>query len=206
MKLSALVPPITDRAFIAGQTGSGKTVLAHYLLMYREWVVVCDPKRRIEWDGYRTCNTLKALTKAKDRRLIYRPNHEAIKDWDNGNDEIQAFFEWIYRRGNTTLYVDESYLVTRGEQIPTFYHACLTQGRELGIETWSATQRPMNLPQVLMSEAEHNYVFRLRLPQDRKKVQDMCGVSQARIEALDKRQFLFAPQSGDVAGPFTLSL
>lgn len=211
--LSVYVPAPTDRIFVAGQTGSGKTVLVHHLCAYRGngvgSVIVCDPKRRINWPGYRLVTSLKALAKLdtkRDRRVVYRPDFAAVKDWDHGDDEIQRFFEWVYRRGNTTLYVDEAYLVTRGEEMPDFYHACLAQGRELGIETWTATQRPMNVPQVIMSEAEHAYIFRLKMPQDRRKVEAMTGVSVDAIASLQKREFLYAPQSGDTMGPFTLRL
>lgn len=207
--LSAYVPAPSDRVFIAGQTGSGKTVLARYLCSYRETVVILDPKRRIDWTGYKLVTSLKAATKLdprKERRIIYRPDFTAVKDWDNGDDEIQRFFEWIYLRGNTTLYVDEAYLITKGEELPQFYHACLTQGRELGIETWTATQRPMHIPQALMSEAEHDYIFRLKLPQDRKKVEAICGVMDQDIARLQKMQFLYSSQSGDTVGPFKLDL
>lgn len=207
--LSSYVPGHSDRAFIAGQTGSGKTVLARYLCRYRKNVVVLDPKRRIDWNGYRIVTSLKAAAKLNAKqvqRIVYRPDFAAVKDWNNGDDEIQRFFEWVYVRGKTTLYVDEAYMVTRGEELPDFYHACLTQGRELGIETWTATQRPMNIPQVLQSEAEHAYIFRLKLPQDRRKIQETCGVPVDAIEGLKKQQFLYAPQAGDTQGPFHLNL
>lgn len=210
LALSAMVPAQSDRAFLAGQTGSGKTVLARYLCSFREYVIVCDPKRRIDWKGYKLVTSLKTLTKLNPKKvthIVYRPDFAAIAGWQNGtDDEVERFFEFVYRRGRTTLYVDEAYLVTRGEEIPLYYQACLTQGRELGVETWTATQRPMNVPQVVMSEAEHAYIFRLKLPQDRKKIEAICGVPESRIAALQKLQYLYAPQSGDTMGPFKLKL
>lgn len=206
MLLTDIVPARTDRAVIVGQTGSGKTVLAQYLLRTREYVVVCDPKRRIDWPGYTVHKTLKSLVASKDKRLVYRPNHDALKNWQSGDDEIERFFEWIFRRGSTTLYVDEVYMITRGEEMPRFYHACLTQGRELEVETWSATQRPMNVPQVVLSEAEHTYAFFLKMPQDRRKVEMMCAVDGDAIGALPKYKFYYAPQNGDAIGPLQLNL
>jgi Cdc6-like AAA superfamily ATPase len=206
MKLSDIVPGESDRALIVGQTGSGKTVLSQFLCSYRDQVVVCDPKRRVDWPGYQIHKTLKTLTQSKHAKLVYRPNHDALKNWDGGDDEIERFFEWVYRRRNTTLYVDETYLVTKGEEMPRFYHACLTQGRELGIETWSATQRPMNVPQVVMSEAEHVYAFFLRMPQDRRKVEMMCGIDGDALGELPKYYFYYAPQDGEAMGPLKLDL
>lgn len=207
MRLSELVPAKTDRAAIVGMTGSGKTVLTRYLLEYRQFVVVCDPKRRVNWPGYKVCTSLRALVSAKGNKLVYRPNHDALKGWATGDDqELERFFEWVYLRGNTTLYVDETYLVTRGEEMPRFYHACLTQGRELGVETWSATQRPMNVPQVVLSEAEHFYAFRLNMPQDRRKVEQMCALEQELVGSLPKHYFFYAPQDGEAIGPLKLNL
>lgn len=206
MRLSEIVPGRSDRALLVGQTGSGKTVLAECLLQFRRYVVVCDPKRRIQWTGYTIHQTLKSLTQAKGDKLIYRPSHDAIREWDSTDDEVQRFFEWVYRRGNTTLYVDESYMVTRGEELPRFYHAALTQGRELGVETWSATQRPMNVPQVIMSESEHVYAFRLRMPQDRAKVERICGIPDSLLEDIPKHRFYYARQDDEPIGPLMLDL
>jgi hypothetical protein len=180
-------------------------MLAEYLLRYRQNVVVFDPKRRIKWKGYTVVNSLKAATRTKGR-IVYRPNHHAIKYWNTLDEEIKRAFEWIYLRGDTTLYVDEAYLLTDGEQMPDFYHACLTQGRELGIETWTATQRPMHIPQVVMSEAEHLYAFRMRMAQDRRKVEAMCGLESRYMEGLPKYYFYYASQDDEPVGPLTLDL
>ena len=206
MRLSELAPAFTDRALFVGQTGSGKTTLAQYLLEYRRNVVVIDPKRRIDWPGYKVVQSVKALTKARESRLVFRPSFIALKNWRRGDDEVERFFEWVYRRTKTTLYVDEIYLVTDGEELPMYYHACLTQGRELKIETWSATQRPMNVPQVTMSEAEHLYAFRLRMPQDRKKVEAVTGMPDDFMAEVPKHYFYYARQDADPIGPLRLNL
>lgn len=206
MKLTEIVPAHTDRASIIGQTGSGKTVLAQYLLRTREYVIVCDPKRRIDWPGYQVHKTLKGLMRSKQKKLVYRPNHDALKNWEGSDDEIERFYEFVFQRGATTLYNDEVYMVTRGDEMPRFFHACLTQGRELEIETWSATQRPMNVPQVVMSEAEHTYAFFMKMPQDRKKVESMTALDADLLGALPKYKFYYSPQNGETKGPLQLDL
>lgn len=197
---------MSDRAVIVGQTGSGKTELAKHLLASRPFVVVLDPKRRFTSSGYETLTTLSAVTKSKNERLIYRPQHDVLRDWQDSDGDIERFFEWIFKRGNTTLYVDEAYLVTQGDNLPRYYHACLAQGRELGIATWSATQRPMRVPQVILSEAEHVYTFRLQLPQDRGKVEAVTGLDRHLIGALSKYEFYYSPADESKVGPLKLSL
>lgn len=202
MKLSEQAPRLTDRALFVGQTGSGKTTLAREMLKFRRFVVVLDAKGTLNWPEYRLIRTLKKLAEAKEPKLLYRPTHDELYD----GATIERFFEWVYQRGNTTVYIDEAYAVTDGEQLPRFYHACLTRGRERGIETWSATQRPMRIPQVIMSESEHLYAFRLAMPQDRNKVEAICSLSADLMHRLPKHWYYYAPQDADARGPFKMTL
>jgi hypothetical protein len=187
---------------LAGQTGSGKTTLARYLLNYRKYKIVADYKGKIGWEGYRVYTTIKKLTKASEPALIYRPSYaESIDD-----DARNRFFEWVYRRGNTTLYVDETAAITEGNTYPYYYGAILMRGRELNVELWSATQRPKDIPQIVLSESEHVYCFRLRLEQDREKIERLAGIPREYIEALQKRNFLYSPQDGEIVGPLSLQI
>lgn len=205
MKIEELVPPLGDRVFIAGQTGSGKTTLARALLKARQFVVVLDTKGTIKWRDYTLFKSYSKLVNAdplEHPRIVYRPPFE-----DTQNEGlIDAFFKWVYRRGNTIVYVDELSSISRGDNYPYHYGACLSRGRELGVDVWSGTQRPTRIPQISMSEAEHVYCGRLRMPQDRKRVEDLTAIPSERIAGLSKRQFLYAPQDGEILGPLTLLL
>lgn len=202
----SLVPQRTDRAVFVGQTGSGKTTLARYLLanttIPRPFRLVVDYKGTLQWPEYRLCKNLKELTKAKDALLLYRPSLEESTDDDARN----RLWEWIYRRRNTTVYVDETAAATSGDVYPFYYGGCLMRGRELGIELWSATQRPTRIPQVVLSESEHVYAFRLRLPQDRERVESLTGINRKEIAVLAKRQFLYSRQDSETIGPVVLKL
>jgi DNA helicase HerA-like ATPase len=183
-------------------TGSGKTTLARQLLIKRRFVVALDYKRTLNWSDYLLCTTLKQLTRATAERLLYRPDlAESVDD-----ETIAKLWEWCYHRGHCTIYNDETALsgVTVSRH-PFYYGACLRQGREKGVELWSATQRPLDIPSIIGSESENVYAFRLRLPQDRKRVEEITGISAHNIAGLSKRQFLYAPQDGDVVGPLSLT-
>jgi DNA helicase HerA-like ATPase len=203
--LKALIPRRTDRALLSGQTGSGKTTLAQVLLQHREYVVVLDVKGTLNWGGYRVFPELKKLKDVDPvevKKIIYRPTYAEL-----GSEEaINDFFGWVYDRRNTTLYVDELAGVTRGDRYPYFYGACLMRGRELGIEVISGTQRPTHIPQIAMSEAEHVYTFKLKMRRDRERMEDLTGIPQERIARLQKREFLYAPQDGEIVGPLRLEL
>lgn len=200
-----VAPSYTDRVTIVGKTGSGKTTLARRLLEPRPYVVVCDTKGTLQWPGYTRFDRLDDCIYAKTDvapRIIYAPRHEELIDPSVTN----RFFQWLYLRGNTTVYIDEVYGVcTRGE-IPTFYHAILTRGRELNISTFSSTQRPKQIPAVVLSESEHYYVFQLMLPQDRQRIREMIPVTDEQLRALRRHEFFYATADGGIMGPAKLSV
>lgn len=200
--LQELVPRRTDRALLVGQTGSGKTTLARYLLTKRRYKVIADYKGKITWPEYRLCKSLRELFNAKEDALLYRPDYRESQD----EEAHSRFFEWIYLRGGTTVYVDETAAITKGQIYPYHYGACLMRGRELGIELWSATQRPAFIPSVVLSESEHVYAFYLKMEQDRKRVESMTGIREEEIAALAKMNFLYGRQDGGVVGPLHLLL
>lgn len=201
----SLTPRRTDRAFLVGQTGSGKTTLARALLSTRKYVVVFDVKGTLNWSEYvvtRDFKTLFSYDPEKVPRIIYRPYYDELQD----ESVIDRLFSWVYRRRNTTIYVDETAGITRADTYPYHLGACLMRGREMGIETWLSTQRPTRIPMITMSEAEHFYIFRLQMVQDRVRIESMTGVPQEQIATLPKRRFYYAPQDDVVRGPLTLSL
>lgn len=201
-QLSFILPNPTDRALLVGQTGSGKTTLARYLLASRPYSVVVDYKGRIGWPEYKKYTTLKSLVRARESRLLFCPTLIESTDTDITN----RLFEWIYRRGNCTAYVDEVAAISNRNTYPYYFGACLMRGRELGVETWSATQRPIDIPSIVLSESEHTYGFHLRLPQDRKRVQDLTGIPADALQDLQKQEFIYTAQSGDCVGPLKLRL
>lgn len=201
---NAIIPNRGDRAVFVGQTGSGKTTLARRLLETRRYVVVLDAKGMIAWDGYVIVRSFRKLVEARAERVIYRPDPLLSAD----EDELEAFFSWVYLRRHCTLYIDELFLppVIVGDVFPPHFGAVYTRGRELGIEVWAATQRPKRIPQNALSEAEHVYAFKLKMPQDRERVQEFTGIEATRIQALPKFDFLYSRQDAEVVGPLRLNL
>lgn len=203
MKLEHLLPKQGDRVFFTGQTGSGKTTLAKYLLAYYPYVVIYDGKGQIKWPEYKLHTSLDKLAQDPAPRLIYKPNPNELQDADS----INEFFHWIYLRGNTVLYVDEIYSIVVGANLPFWYHACLTRGRELGISVWSGAQRPMLIPQTVLSESENAFIYRLSMPQDQIKVESIYSLDRNLIGDLSKRYFYAIKENGsERLGPYTLKL
>lgn len=162
-----------DRVLLAGKTGSGKTWLAEHLLNRVDRLVVIDPKATLgHW-------------------RLDEPSERDWRDFEDGEpgrfrilppivDDPGAWYEdmfhSLYSIGNLIVYIDEAYAVTPpGSRPGKWLSALYTRGRELGIGTWAATQRPAWIPGFLMSEADILIVFRLNLPEDRKKLAAIGG-------------------------------
>src|SRR5574337_1208442 len=193
--IQRLIPRRTDRALFVGQTGSGKTTLARNLLRARRYVVVLDSKGTLDWTPeYRIVRTLRELFDLdveRDARIIMRPSYADMMD----GEFLEEFFDYIYRRRNTTVYVDELAAVSTATIFPDALGACIMRGREHGIEVWAGCQRPSRVPLIALSESENVYAFRLKMPDDRKRIQEVCGIDDDEIAALRKRFFLFASQA-----------
>lgn len=178
-----------DRVFIVGTTGSGKTSLSKAMLYGKPNVVVLDPKRTFTlpdaW-AHSIYSDMGALSEHPDTTTaIYRPE---IAEMEKGCEE---FFEWIFERGNTLVYIDEVMRVTNAHRIGRGYATILQLGRERGISCWSATQRPANIPLVIMTESEHYFVFRLRNEDDRKRLYSYTGADEFLKIPRDEHGFYY---------------
>lgn len=164
-----------DRALFVGATGSGKTTLAKALMWQQRHVMVLDPKRTFALPPETGAVTITEESRGSRKTveewdgpepLIYRPGLDVLND----PDSVDWWFWHVFARGNTLAYIDEAAMVTSGATLPRGYAACIQLGRERGVGTWHATQRPSRVPIVLLSESEHVFAFRLRHPDDAERI------------------------------------
>lgn len=180
-----------DRGCLIGATGSGKTFLGRYLVedVDKPYSVVYDAKisDSISKWGHTFIEDFGQLQESEAKRIVYRPNYREAVD-----PVLQdQFFEWVYLRKHTRLFVDEAYAVAGGSNPSFHFQACLSRGRERGISTLVGTQRPTRIPLVTLSEAEHFYVFRLTWPGDRKRVEELSGGLITVEDQLDLNEYEF---------------
>lgn len=162
-----------ERAFITGKTGTGKTYAARYILSAFSRLVVLDPKGTLggwgldPWDRERR-RRLRGGYPVRTRVLL-TPGEDPQEFWEK-------VLELVFKAGNVTLYIDEVYGVIPPNSTPSpWLTAIWTRGRELGIGGYAASQRPVWVPLFIESEAEHFLMFRLGLPQDRKRMSAFMG-------------------------------
>lgn len=200
MNFLDLIPRPTNRVFLTGMTGSGKSFLAEHLLLWRKSILIYDAKDEIKdkWKSaarYQKFTRLRDLVSANPDRAIYAPKistRGTVQELDDPRFH-DAFFKYGFLRRATTIYVDEAYAVTHGQELPFYYKAAITRGRSAGVEVWSATQRPIDIPQFLMSESENKYIFYQEMPQDVDKLRKMTGISEDLIRSLsmDNHEFIY---------------
>jgi len=185
----------SDRAVLIGQTGSGKTTLARFLVEdpNKRYSVVWDPKGSdsiADWPRlHRRASTFKQLVElAEDedeRRIIYTPHPYVAED----RDDQDQLFSWIYERGNTRFYLDEATCLAHGAYPSRYLTACLQRGRERGVSTLVSTQRPARVPLNILSEAQFYFIFKVLLPVDRKRIEELTGISIEEQTELEEFEF-----------------
>lgn len=168
----------SEHVFIAGRTGSGKTWFARKYLAGYENVVALDTKGTLTWpeagEDVTLTTRLMELPEIETSKIIYRPSWDEMEE-----DFYNKFFQWVYRRRNTIVWIDEVMSICPNpHKIPDYYKACLTRGRELQIGVWSLTQRPSGIPQVIISESTHFIIYDLNMPQDRQKLVETTGATE----------------------------
>jgi len=187
-----------DRGVLVGKTGCGKTTLAKFLVedYQKPYSVVWNPKAsdNIEknWRNQKEVTSLRELYDAEENRVIYTP-HPTLAEDERNQEEL---FYWIYERKFTRFYIDEATsIIYNANKVPRYLQAVLNRGRERGISSLTATQRPTGVPLNILSESEHYYVFKLFLPQDRSRIESITGISVEQQTDLDDFEFYYFNQS-----------
>ena len=156
-----------ERWFIVGKTGSGKSIFARYIL--RQWsrahypILIIDPKH-----GYdQFAEEPEQATLERPWRLgeggsmelapimIYQPIMPARHD-----PALDALFYAVLRHGHMVVEIEDTAGMMTAQSAPEGYTALITQGRAKGVSVLTLAQRPFNVPDVAMSQADHVVIFR----------------------------------------------
>lgn len=175
----------SEHVFIAGQTGTGKSYLAEVYLAGYENVVKLDTKgevferRRdkkplwrglVEGKDFTVIEHLSEIDRVDTPKIIYAPVYSEMNQ-----DFYNALMKWVYDRMNTILWIDELMSVGSVSKYPEYLLALMTRGRSRDAAVWALTQRPMEIPTIVLANSTHFFIFNLQLPQDRKKMSEVTG-------------------------------
>lgn len=179
MPVKAFRWPRTDEhTAILGCTGSGKTTLAAHVLSnapFDRMPFICI--------DYKNDDLLAKIGRLKeiglDETIPEKPGLYVIRPLPSEADEVEKWLWKIWERGHTGLYIDEAYLLPNKEAIKNI----LAQGRSLRIPVIAASQRPVDVPRSIFTEASHIAVFRLNDRRDKKTVAEFTpdGMLEKRL-------------------------
>lgn len=200
MTFRDLLPSYSERSAIIGTTGSGKTTLGKYIVTQYPRFIVYDAKDDYYLSNVKRFRTFKEVYLCEEDKIIYAPTFEEINE-----RYINAFFRYVYERGDICVHITEVYAVVE-DGFPSYYKAILTRGRSRNVVCISESQRPYMIPQTIISESENIYTFRLNLPQDRNVVERITGIPEKQIATLKKQHFYYTKQSYGNFGPFRLNI
>ena len=203
-----------EHIFITGMTGSGKSYLAETYLAGEEYVIKLDTKNETEerrnakkspWTGLKENEDFSVVEHFDDllecefKKIIYVPSIE-----EQTKETYDNFFKFCYLRQNTNVWIDELMSVCQNAyDCPTWLRACYTRGRSKGVNMWALSQRPATIPNIILANSTHFFVFMLNQFEDRQKMSKATG-QPCMMNKIEKYYFWYYNISMDNAVKGTL--
>lgn len=171
-----------DRVLVAGKTGSGKSTLTMFMLATLKRLVVIDSKDGLQ-DWFLDDFNRSTINRIK--------NGEAVRIRVVKDEDALEVLRAAYEGKDIVVYIDEVTALIPPQSKPDQVFVDIWQrGRSRGVGAWAATQRPSGIPLIFMSEAEHFFIFRLNLDEDRKRLASFAG-QEVREPVRDKYGFFY---------------
>ena len=178
--------PTNKHVLICGSTGSGKSYLAEQYLKGYKYVIKLDTKdetneRRRKglspWEGLRegrdfvVISDFEQLDDCEADKIIFNPSY-----YDQTEDLFNRFFDWVFLRENTIVWIDEVMGLATAYRMPRALLRIYTQGRSKNVGLWACSQRPAGIPQIILANSDYYFIFNMNNINDRKRIYDMTGI------------------------------
>lgn len=196
--MSFVLPGHDKRAVIVGSTGSGKTFTACWLLG------MCDWHRRpwyiLDFKGDSLIADIGAIDIDVNDKPPTEPGLYRVALIPEVTDDALTQFLWrVWENENAGVYTDEGFMIPRRD--PAFT-ALLTQGRSKNIQMITLIQRPVWCSKFVFSEANHYYIMKLQIEEDRKYVSSyLDGTPIGRLPRFHTYWYSADEQSGAFLAP-----
>lgn len=180
--------PTNKHVLICGTTGTGKSYLAEQYLKNYDFVIKLDTKNetaerkkagRSAWDGleegkdFTIVRDIELLDDVETDKIIFVPSY-----YDQTEEMFNQFFDWVFLRENTIVWIDELMSVGTSAKCPRSLMRIYTQGRSKNVGIWSCSQRPAGIPTIVLANSDYYFIFNLNNVNDRKRLYDMTGCTE----------------------------
>lgn len=188
-----------------GKKGSGKTAVAKRALVTMPNVVIVDSKKNESWDAVAPNARVEGderIHECGQGRFHWVVSDEFLHD----RRMQDSHFKRLYAKpGPRILYVDELGDMSRGGVASDALGTYAMRGRSGLHGLWGTTQRPHGVPLYLMSEADHYFIFKLKLSQDQKRAEELLEqeIDWDKLSE-EAHNFYYRGPAGRVIGPVSL--
>lgn len=190
-----------EHVSVIGSTGSGKTQLALELLPRRDYTVMLATKprdrtldsmvRSKEWRRMDTWRT----PHIHDRKIIVWPPLRSPEDMALQAKAIDTALREIFRVGKWCVFCDEIAYVCEQLKLKNTCNMYWLQGRSLDLSFVTCAQRPFSVPQPMLTEATHLFLFRNNDARNIKRFSEINAVDPKAVAVevgrLERFQFLY---------------
>lgn len=161
------LPNGENRTTVIGSTGSGKTVFGTWLLSTRSTLdFLRKPVVIFDWKRDKLLNSLGAQKWGLHQKAPHRPGLYIVKCPIDDVTQVDLFLDRCFEAEDMGLFFDEAAELKKSRSV----NRVMKQGRSKNISCISCTQRPVDLPRSVFSEAEYFAILRLNDLEDLKEV------------------------------------
>jgi DNA helicase HerA-like ATPase len=183
-----------EHVFICGKTGSGKTNISKLLWgsIQPGRGLILDVKHELSAYGF-VAHSLPEINK------ILNSGKNAVFQGQNTKENFAAIFDYVYKRGNITTWLDEGFIAVPEGKISEEGIQLYTAGRSRGAIAWTLTQRPAIVSKTAISQSTHYFIFNLIKSQDKKAVCDDIPLQVEDFLTLKPYEFFYYREGMDKA-------
>lgn len=185
-----------ERTFIGGMTGSGKSRMGMYI--DGKWVSAGWTLLIIDQDESWINDGMEYAEKPEDASVAHpfditesghlHPTAKVqifvplIPAWDD--PRFIALMEEVWQRGTIILHFDELFGVVDSSHMPTIMKKLWAGGRKRHIVIIAISQRPVDIPKIITSQAEVKLCFLMLDPDDLERMAKMMFTPRIEVEIL----------------------